>query len=126
MNSVTKLSWYEFDQNNSGGYFNRDHFFADVVFIQASSADEANQIFEDSGAYDQGWCECCGPRWYGVSSGDAYDVPTRYGRPVSEGVNLYDSNGYIMFHGYNGRSIRWDGVSNFEEVLKLEFQNDTV
>lgn len=83
MTIVTKnLYWYEFDQNNSGGYFNRDEFFGDVVFIQATSANEANEIFTNAGAYDQSWCECCGSRWGEVSSHDGYEVPTRYGEPV--------------------------------------------
>lgn len=121
MNSVTKnLYWYQFDQNNSGGYFNRDEFFGDVVFIQATSASEANEIFTNAGAYDQGWCECCGDRWYPVSSYDGHDVPTRYGWPVSEGIDLYDPKGYVVFHGYNGKSLKWDGKTKFSEVFKLE------
>lgn len=125
MNTLAKsLYWYEFDQNNSGGYFNRDSFFGDVVFIQATSADEANKIFEDAGAYDQGWCDCCGERWYPVRSLDGHKEPTRYGKPVSEGVDLYSPEGYIMFHGYNGKTLKWDGKKDFYEVFKLESVSD--
>ncbi len=113
--------WYEFDQNNSGGYFERDNFVADVVFIQAMSADNAEDIMRDmidnAGAWD--FCECCGERWYFYNV-KGYDVPTRYGNPVSEGVDLYSKNGYILFHGLNGRTLKWDGKGTPVELGKLE------
>ncbi|WYN05127.1 hypothetical protein ISREJYDI_CDS0166 [Pseudomonas phage UNO-G1W1] len=105
--------WYEFDQNNSGGYFERDDFVSDVVFVQAMNAEQAEQIMTDliDKAHAWNYCECCGERWYfGYTKG--YDVPTRYGKPVTEGVDLFGSQGYILFHGLNGRTLKWSGKLN--------------
>lgn len=63
------LHWYDFDQNNSGGVFEQNDDVSLHVFIQAESADAANQKAEDIGIYfdgcEKGWdCDCCGDRWY--------------------------------------------------------------
>lgn len=62
--------FYEYRQNNSGGFF---HLPAIQVFIEADSMDEANRIAERNGLYFDGVddgrdCPCCGDRWYPVSS----------------------------------------------------------
>ncbi len=105
--------WYEFDQNNSGGYFERGDFVADVVFIQAMNSEQACEIMQEMVDKDDAgsWCECCGERWsYWYVRG--HEVPTRYGKPVTEGVDLFSSNGYILFHGLNGRTLKWSGKLN--------------
>lgn len=105
--------WYEFDQNNSGGSYERGDFVADVVFIQAMNADSAEEIMRDMVDNDNAWsyCDCCGERWsfWGVRG---YEVPTRYGDPVSEGVDLFSRDGYILFHGLNGRTLKWSGKNS--------------
>lgn len=58
--------FYEFNQNNSGGFFLEP---AKDVFVEADSPAEANEIFESiEGCYfDPEFnrdCECCGHRWY--------------------------------------------------------------
>jgi hypothetical protein len=63
------LRWYEFRQNNSGGSFVMDDEVSIHVFIQAESADAANQKAEKVGIYFDGCedgsdCSCCGDRWY--------------------------------------------------------------
>lgn len=61
-NNVKGALWYEFDQNNSGGYFERGDFVADLVFVQAMSANEAAEIMQEMIDKDDagGWCPCCG------------------------------------------------------------------
>ncbi|QHZ59976.1 hypothetical protein PJKIFABJ_00021 [Pseudomonas phage PE09] len=102
--------WYEFDQNNSGGYFERDDFVSDVVFVQAMNADQAETIMrgmiDNADAWN--WCECCGERW-SFWRVRGYEVPTRYESPVTDGVDLYSRDGYILFHGLNGRTLKWSG-----------------
>lgn len=64
--------WYEYHQNNSGGYHTGP---ALVVWVEADSADEANArfltidgcYFDDEYEYD---CDCCGTRWYAQWSDD--------------------------------------------------------
>lgn len=115
--------WYEFDQNNSGGYFKRGDCVSDLVFVQAMNPDHAEDIMRDLIDKDNAWnwCECCGERWsfWGL---EGFEVPTRYNEPVSEGVDLFSSNGYILFHGLNGRTLKWSGKHSDAptEIGKLE------
>jgi hypothetical protein len=102
--------WYEFDQNNSGGYYERGDFVADVVFVQAMNVDQAFAIMQDMIDKDDAryWCECCGERWSFYDL-EGFEVPTRYGEDVSKGVDLFSKDGYILFHGLNGRTLKWSG-----------------
>lgn len=106
--------WYEYDQNNSGGYFIRDDLVSDlvsdVVFVQAVSLVQANDVMSELVDKSNAWsyCECCGERW-SFYNDRGYEVPTRYGKEVSKGVDLYEKNGYILFHGLNGRTLKWSG-----------------
>lgn len=80
------LYWYTYTQNNSGGFFEGP---AEQVFVQATSAEQADEIaetvgiyFDDSGDID---CPCCGSRW------DRQDVPWRENgteRPSRYGVEV--------------------------------------
>lgn len=81
--------FYEFDQNNSGGAFTTDEErgISLTVIIEASSADEANEIagriglyFDEDYVYD---CSCCGPRW-GAQYGEGTAVPMVGSKPVAE------------------------------------------
>lgn len=60
--------WYEFHQNNSGGFFEVNDDVAPTVLIQAGSAKEANSKAQEIGIYFDGCrdgrdCNCCGDRW---------------------------------------------------------------
>lgn len=84
--------FYTFLQNNSGGFFKDP---AEVVIIEADSADEANKIAEEHGIYFDGCdaeidCPCCGDRWYRVDEYDAEEFPSHYGRNVYEMKRVYD------------------------------------
>jgi hypothetical protein len=64
-------NFYKYHQNNSGGEFVVDEYLAEWVYIQAKSADEANEIAEAIGIYFDGVrsgrdCPCCGDRWWPV------------------------------------------------------------
>lgn len=68
MNKATNLKWYEFSQNNSGGYFNVDDKVCHRLFIEAYDYDEAKAKAEKLGCYWYGVskgldCPCCGDRW---------------------------------------------------------------
>jgi hypothetical protein len=59
------MRWWQFAQNNSGGSFAGP---AHLVFVEAQSADEADDIAKDHGMYFDGCstgndCPCCGDRW---------------------------------------------------------------
>lgn len=62
-------SWYEFDQDNSGGYFVENDKVTHRVFIQALSLEDCITKAEALGIYFNGCdsgrdCDCCGDRWY--------------------------------------------------------------
>lgn len=60
------MPFYEYSQNNSGGSF--DEEMGHSVFIEAATAEEANDRAEGMGIYFNGVengrdCPCCGDRW---------------------------------------------------------------
>lgn len=87
---MTKNTWYEFRQNNSGGSFDfdADRGISVHVIVQADDAEEANYRANRIGLYFDGCetgddCECCGDRWYRQSYTDKGDpVPSEYGVPL--------------------------------------------
>lgn len=61
-------TWYEFTQNDSGGYFVQDDKVCHRLFIEANSFNEAMEKAEELGCYFNGVddgidCPCCGDRW---------------------------------------------------------------
>ena len=66
--------WYEFDQNNSGGFFKGP---AHKVWVQALSVEEACTVAEDHGLYfgGAGDCSCCGDRWSSPWRDDGKESP---------------------------------------------------
>ena len=67
------MYWFNYHQNNSGGFFTGP---ARWVAIKAETAEAANQAAERLGLYWNGVstgcdCECCGDRWYPCD--DEYD-----------------------------------------------------
>lgn len=68
--------FYIFDQNNSGGYW--DKVLGYKVIIEAENPRQANKLAEVMGIYfngvDNGMdCECCGDRWCEVDEYDAIE-----------------------------------------------------
>lgn len=85
----TKNKFYSFNQNNSGGSFSvsEKDGISEYVIIEATSAENANNIAEGIGIYFNGCnegmdCSCCGDRWYSVDERDGEDVPSIYGTPI--------------------------------------------
>lgn len=62
------MNWYEFSQNNSGGYFDVTDTVCHRLFIEASNFCDAIDKAEELGCYWNGVevgldCPCCGDRW---------------------------------------------------------------
>ena len=80
--------FYIYDQNNSGGGFDRDDDVACTVIIEADSAEEADARAEDVGIYFDGTdddgpdCPCCGDRW-SRAWGDGKDTPQIHGKDIA-------------------------------------------
>ena len=88
---MTKLKFFCFRQNNSGGHFVVDDKVTQNVIIEARDAYQANMIAQGmlgiyfNGCDDGTDCSCCGDRWYPVD-GEGDDEPLLYGKPVKQGV----------------------------------------
>ena len=71
-----KMKFYIFNQNNSGGYW--DKILGFKVIIEAENPKQANKLAEVMGIYFNGVetgedCPCCGDRWYEVDEYDAIE-----------------------------------------------------
>ena len=74
--------FYNFNQNNSGGWCHNNKDLCHHVIIEAENAAEANELAESIGIYFNGVednldCSCCGDRWYPVW-GQGDDEPLIY------------------------------------------------
>ncbi len=66
--------FYQYDQNNSDGYFETNEKISYVVIIEADDSYSADSIAEGLGIYFDGVeegidCECCGDRWSRADEG---------------------------------------------------------
>lgn len=98
LNGPTKLRFWHFNQNNSGGSFVQDHKsgLSHHVIIEAESEQQANEIAQTKGIYFNGCasgddCSCCGDRWY-EAYGNGDEVPTIYSQPICLTTNTYKSD----------------------------------
>lgn len=115
--------WYHYDQNNSGGYCIRNDDVGDDVFIQAYSAEQANEIFSDISEDYNEYCQCCGERWYYCDEGDGTDLPSKYGKSILDGTYAtFYSDGYAILYGINGRKakISRQGIFELESTKRIE------
>lgn len=114
------MSFYEYNQNNSGGsfVFDRARGITQYVIIEAEDADQADIRAEEIGLYFNGCddgidCSCCGDRWYGAY-GKGDPVPSHYGEPITETLPsfgttfrfLKDSEPACAIHYLDGR-VEW-------------------
>lgn len=69
------MTYYTYQQNNSGGSFISP---AITVVVKASTPAEADAKAIEAGVYFDPFfeidCDCCGERWYSASESDASDV----------------------------------------------------
>ncbi len=86
-----KTKYYTFNQNNSGGGFEKDQKsgIGVAVIVEALDVDHAIQRAEKIGIYFDGCergldCRCCGDRWYRPWEDDGDEEPSIYGKSVYE------------------------------------------
>jgi hypothetical protein len=93
--------FYQFRQNNSGGFFcYSDDGIGKYVIIEAHDASEANKRAEQIGLYFNGVednidCDCCGNRWYRTDESEGDEVPSIYGEPIENCED--ESDGFIHY-----------------------------
>lgn len=110
------MSWYRYRQNNSGGShaYDASRGISVEVYVEADTADEANERAEQIGIYfdgvDDGFdCDCCGDRWYEASEYDALetdDAPPEPDEPM-----VRDDNAQSF------QPMKWAGEGNYETFV---------
>lgn len=89
------LKWFEYSQNNSGGSFQHSASLGIGyrVWIQATSAEDADRRAQEIGLYFDGYgdCSCCGDRWTEKSGWDdgQDEEPTNWRSELSWGIPSY-------------------------------------
>jgi hypothetical protein len=104
-----QMSFYTFNQNNSGGGFDRDEDVSHYVIIEADSAFAANTKAESVGIYFNGCddgtdCSCCGDRWCEVwGKGD--EAPLIYDKAPEDIKDMFCRPGdtYCIIYYADGR-----------------------
>ncbi len=99
--------FFNFNQNNSGGYFIEDlqNGVCEEVIIEANNAKEAISRFRLIGEkVDNFWnyCTCCGERWNDYKEDyEGTDAPEIYGEPIDEVKGSYFRE-KVFVHYLNG------------------------
>ncbi len=81
------MAFFQFTQNNSGGFFVGDYKY---LLIEADTIQQANSFAILNGAYFDGVadgrdCDCCGDRWNRAKSyHPKYATPLLYGRQIKD------------------------------------------
>lgn len=120
MNEVKDLKWFEFSQNNSGGYFEVNENVCHRLFIEAEDFIEAKFKAERLGCYWDGVengidCPCCGDRWSCFN-----DDPIDLNKYKNDGYEVYIYDG-IYSNTINEWSKRY---GKYEIIEQPEFNNE--
>ena len=104
-NIVTKF--WNFSQNNSGGYFveDKENGVNEEVIVEAKNAKEAWERLEKIGSKVDGffdYCGCCGERWSDwLDDSDGTSEPMHYDTPLDK-VEKSMFRGGCFVHYYDG------------------------
>ena len=120
--------FYEFNQNNSGGYFDVDENVCHRVIIEANSPEEALEIFEPMIENQSDSCPCCGERW-STYSPEEVDISKYKEKGYSVGIYDHYKNAEERWFKLYGKFPRleeptWQIHYKFKEFLgKIYFEN---
>lgn len=117
--------WYNFRQNNSGGYWKGPAIY---VLIEAETSNKANQIAKANGLYfdGRGDCPCCGNRWtkvYGKPDAENLEDVVIYGYGFTERTAAKNNVAIAMIIDKSGDAQKlysFDTLSNFVTVNKFK------
>jgi hypothetical protein len=114
------MKFFKFSQNNSGGRFHVDDKLAELVLIEADTAEDAISRAESIGLYWDGVendmdCSCCGDRWYRPWPDDGIQFPYLYNKRMFTtpedymehigGACYVWTNPYGYIHYKDGRKV---------------------
>lgn len=101
--------FFEFYQNNSGGYLDIDENVANIVIIEAANEREAQEIFYPMIENQSGSCPCCGDRWspeytYQIDLFKYLDIED-YAQQEANNCLLKSNMAYAIIHYKDGRRV---------------------
>ena len=100
------LKWFNFNQNNSGGYYIENDEVGFDVYIQAVDAKTAIRKAEHVFSGHSEYCDCCGGRWsYYVDDSDGFPEPQKYGEHLEESKSWFGET--AILHYANGKVERY-------------------
>ncbi len=110
--------FFEYGQNNSGGLWDEDECVGTYVFIEAASAEEANDKAETIGIYFDGAdCSCCGDRWSRVENCDDATETLSVPHPTEEGRISPKEYAATDYSDWDSRSV----VVHYADGTKKRF-----
>jgi hypothetical protein len=120
------MSFYEFDQNNTGGSFEITEKLKHTVIIESDTAKEANKAAKKLGIYFDGCykgkdCACCGDRWDIAT--DKIELPCDWsnnGKQVTKTVEEYAQKNSNLMMKYITIIHYKDGSTKIFEPKKRE------
>lgn len=101
--------FYTFNQNNSGGAFDRDAHVDQFVVIEGDSIEQITKRAQKWGIYFDGCnkgfdCECCGDRWSTPwSDAELDEVPSTYGQPITKIKDKQTKSTNVVIHYAKGK-----------------------
>jgi hypothetical protein len=125
-----KMGFYEFNQNNSGGYFIVNNLVSHTMFIEAKDWCDAVSKAEELGCYWNGVsagldCSCCGDRWNKPWDEEPMEFPIDFG----DGKFFRNIEEYAQFlsdkYGWTSPDIRiFYSDGNIKEVFSKRVENE--
>jgi len=101
--------YFTFSQNNSGGSFITNDLVCHYVIIEATTAEQANNLAETHGIYFDGEsdCPCCGNRWSQQwDDSDGTSEPTIYDKTPGEYQCMWTPDGEVYCRVYHADGLK--------------------
>ena len=107
------MNFYEYTQNNSGGFFTVNDELCNRIIIESDNIKNATKKAESLGIYFDGVrdnidCECCGDRWYKNPS--ILDIDK-----INKGYEVSISNNWNESHSI----LKWIKKYSMYKIIKF-------
>jgi len=104
-------NFYEFRQNNSGGYFDVNDNVSVLVIIEAETPQQALDKFDELIKNASGSCPCCGDRWNYILE-DVESIELKDNQTIEQYADtaLYESYKHsprVILHYLNGEKRKF-------------------
>ena len=128
MGKIIQTKFYEFTQNNSGGYFDVDENVCHRVIIEAMDEKHAIALFMPMIENQSHSCQCCGDRWSPEYT-DEINIEKYKEKGYSAGVYSHSANAEQRWFKLYGKFPRieeptWQTIYGVKEFAgKIYFES---